>query len=356
MSRILVVDDERENRVALQRALTDENPSWDCFLASDDKEGVEILRHQIDIGEPIDILLTDLVMSTEQSGMCILREARNIDPMIMTILFTAKEKSLDRYEAFDYGAFDVVEKNIRGGSAIREIIIKTRAALQYREWSKKINFMRRYFDPALFNTIERDPSILEMRQKVLTICFWDIRGFSRLCEILKAHPTLIAGFLRDYFNVASKCIFQHNGILDKFIGDGVMGLFGVIGDDSDKTAAINAVKSAIDLRDKFDSIIDKWMNDWVLYTPVKIDISIGCGIHTGDVLIGNVGTDMRDQFTALGPDVNVASRIENRAKARQILLSQATESRVRSVILSKKALTVNDIKNIPGDFDLFEVD
>ena len=78
----------------------------------------------------------------------------------MAILFTAKEKSLDRYAAFDIGAFDVVEKNIRGTSAVREINIKARAALRYREWSKKINFLRRYFDPRVFDIIDRDPSLL----------------------------------------------------------------------------------------------------------------------------------------------------------------------------------------------------
>ena len=78
----------------------------------------------------------------------------------MAILFTAKEKSLDRYAAFDYGAFDVVEKNIRGAAAVREINIKARAALRYRGWSQRVNFLRRYFDPKVFEAIERDPSVL----------------------------------------------------------------------------------------------------------------------------------------------------------------------------------------------------
>ena len=128
------------------------------------------------------MVLTDLVMTTEQSGMNMLLEARKVDPYIMAILFTAKERSLDRYVALEYGAFDVVEKNIRGTAAVREINIKTRAALRFREWSKRMNFLRRYFDPRVYDAIERDPSLLCIKQRTITICFWDIRGFRRLCK------------------------------------------------------------------------------------------------------------------------------------------------------------------------------
>ena len=98
--------------------------------------------------------------------------------------------SIDRWrlDQRGSGAFDVVEKNIRGVTAVREINIKTRAALRYREWSRRISFLRRYFDPKLFDAIERHPSVLNIGSRTLSICFWDIRGFSYLCEILKANP------------------------------------------------------------------------------------------------------------------------------------------------------------------------
>lgn len=358
MSRVLIVDDEKENRDALRRALGDDNPDWQIFTAATDGDGKQIIEEQLAKNEPIDVVLTDLVMDTEQSGMKMLQEARRLDPLIMAILFTAKEKSLDRFAAFDYGAFDVVEKNIRGTTAVKEINIKTRAALRYREWSQRINFLRRYFDPRVFDSIEREPAILSLNQRLITICFWDIRGFSRLCEILKAHPNLIAGFLRDYFEVAATVIFEHNGILDKFIGDGVMALFGVLNhkDDEGQSDASDAVRSAISLRSKFDVVLTHWMAKWSLYTAQKIEIGLGCGIHTGHVLVGNVGTEFRDQFTALGPDVNLAARIEARAALGQILLSQSTQARVKHSIKSKQAGVIGDIKNISGEFSLFEVE
>ena len=123
-AKVLIVDDEKQNREALKRAIGDENPEWEIFLAENEEEGLDIVRDCLANAEPIDVVLTDLVMRSEQSGMTMLEQARAIDPLIMSILFTAKEKNLDRYAAFDYGAFDVVEKNIRGKTAVQEINIK----------------------------------------------------------------------------------------------------------------------------------------------------------------------------------------------------------------------------------------
>ena len=357
MPRILIIDDEKENLESLKLALGDENPRWIILTAQNEKEGKRILEKQLAKKEPVEVVLTDLVMDSEQSGMNILQEARRMDPLIMSILFTAKEKSLDRYAAFDIGAFDVVEKNIRGTAAHREINIKTRAALRYREWSQRINFLSKYFDPKVFGVIEREPSLLSVKRRTLTIVFWDIRGFSRLSDILKAHPDLIAAFLRDYFEIAAKVIFAHDGVLDKFIGDGVMALFGVLNhkDDEGKADAISAVNAAEALQSAFDNLVNKWMEQWQLYVPDKIEIGLGCGIHTGEVLAGNMGTDFRDQFTALGPNVNFAARIESRSKSGQILISQTTEARVRGAIEISKDSEISDIKNIPGTFVLYEV-
>ena len=356
MARILIVDDQKENRDALKRALGDDNLDWRIHVAKAAREGLSTIKRQYTKGQPIDVVLTDLVMDRTGSGMVVLQEARRIDPLIMSILFTAKEKILDRYAAFDYGAFDVVEKNIRGRSSAKELSIKTRAALRYREWSQRINFLRRYFDPKVFEAIETDPSLLALCPRTITICFWDIRGFSFLCETLKAHPSEIAGFLREFCETAAQTVFAHGGVLDKFLGDGVMALFGVVNprDDDCVEDAIQAVRAAIDLRERFARVLETWMETWKRRTPQEIKIGLGCGIHTGEALVGNVGTDFRDQFTALGPHVNFAARLEARSGADQILLSQSTASRVESEIALTQVGKIDDIKNIPGEFKLFE--
>ena len=357
IARVLIIDDEKQNREALRLALGDENPEWQILTADNEETGLDMLRAQIAAAEPVNLILTDLVMKSEQGGMTVIQEARRIDPLVMSILFTAKEKNLDRYKALDYGAFDVVEKNIRGTAAVTEINVKARAALRYQEWSLRINFLRRYFDPRVFETIERDQSVLDLSERLVTICFWDIRGFSLLCEILKKHPTLISGFTQDYCDIAAKSIFAHNGLLDKFIGDGVMALFGVLNhkNDEGKLDALAAIDAALAFRSAFDQLRDNWIEKWSLYTPQKIDISLGCGLHTGDALVGNVGTSFRDQFTALGPNVNFAARLEGRSKNGLIILSQSTEARVRDRHKLTREADIDDIKNIPGIFKTFSL-
>ena len=153
-------------------------------------------------------------------------------------------------------------------------------------------------------------------------------------------------------------IFKHSGVLDKFIGDGVMALFGVLSKsdgEGGRQDALQAVRAACEFRRSFDSILSRWLDEWKLYTPQKIDIGLACGIHTGEALVGNVGTDFRDQFTALGPHVNFASRIEARAKAGQILVSQSTEARIKEKAKLEPGGEINDIKNIPGTFNLCSI-
>lgn len=356
LRRILIVDDETPNRIALQRALKDENPSWHFFGAESEIAGIQLLREQAAKGAPIDVVLTDLVMSTEQGGMTMVQEARRIDPLVMTILFTAKERNLDRYAAFDYGAFDVVEKNILGLTAAKEINVKTRAAIRYREWSLRIGFLRRYFDPSIYEMLEKQPEALALRPATITVAFWDIRGFSALCETLRGRPSLISGFLREYCELGSKSIFAAGGVLDKYIGDGIMAIFGALPNaPADADNAVAAIKAAMELRPQFDALVAKWMNEWVKYTPQSINIGLGCGVHSGEALVGNVGTDFRDQFTALGSVVNFAARIQQRAESGQIVLSQSTESHIRGRVSVSPHSEIDNIKNMPGKYRLFMV-
>ena len=360
MANILIVDDKEDNLKAYKLALEDAELGWNILTAQNETEAQKILAEI----HPIDVIITDLVMLSEQSGMDVLRLAKEKDPLAMVIILTAFEKKLDRFKAFEIGAFDCLSKGVPGVKTGQEIIVKTKIALGFRELAlnqieiqKKLTFLKRYFDPKVFGAIERNPELLNIQSRTLTVVFWDIRGFSTLCEILKAHPTLIAGFLREYFKVASEIIFRHQGVLDKFIGDSVMALFGAInGKDPDgRQDAISAIKAAIEMKECFLQVLSNWMERWILYAPQQIDIGLGCGIHTGETLVGNVGTETRNHFTALGPHVNFAQRIESIAGKEQILVSASTKARVSDHFELKKINTVNDVKNIPGSFDIFEV-
>ncbi|MGE6741771.1 adenylate/guanylate cyclase domain-containing protein [Allorhizobium pseudoryzae] len=357
MPKILIVDDEDENLQLLKIYLLDNNSDWHVFAVQSVDEGLSVLKAELATGEPIDLLLTDLVMDSDDAGMKLMREARLIDPLLMAILFTAKEQSLDRYGALEYGVFDVVEKNIRGSSAAKEINLKARSALKYRSWSSKVSFLQKYFDPKLFSAIEQKPDLLDMASRNVTIAFWDIRGFSKFCDSMKAHPKIIGEFLREYCEIAAGAVFNHNGILDKFIGDGVMAIFGALESAApdDSCGIEEAIEAARQFRSEFHGLTRRWADVWGRYVPDQIEIGLGCGLHTGEALVGNVGTRLRDQFTALGPHVNFAARLESRAKSGDILLSQTAAIRARTKYLLNEVDEISDIKNIPGTFKIFSV-
>lgn len=359
MAAILLVDDEVGNLNALKRELLDRSPSWTLHTANSEAEAVLIMNKHA-----IDAIITDLKMANDQSGMEVLREAKKRDPLMMVIMITAFEKLLDRYRAFNLGAFDCVQKNMPGIIAAEEIFVKTQAALRFRELAlqqieneKRVSFLRRYFDPRVFGMIESSPDLLKIQNRMVTIVFWDIRGFSRLCESLKAHPTLIAGFLQEYFKLAAEAIFHHHGVLDKYIGDGVMGLFGALNHNADegRQDAIHAVGAALTLKHRFGELLGKWIEQFTLYTPDSIAIGLGCGVHTGEVLVGNVGTELRDQYTALGANVNLTQRIEARSAKGQILITTSTQARVKDHFELTDAGVLDDVKNITGEFKVFSV-
>ncbi len=357
MPSVLIVDDEPENLKSLKRFLEDRDATLVVSTASNEAEALAILN-----GTPPDVIISDLVMTTDQGGMEVLVQAKLKDPLIMVILITAFEKKLERYRAFELGAFDCVQKNVPGVIAAEEILVKTKAAIRFRDLARqqvenerRLTFLKRYFDPRVFGTIEQNPELLNVANRVLTICFWDIRGFSLLCEILKAHPTLISGFLREYFKASAEVIFDHGGVLDKYIGDGVMAIFGALNGHTDEQCAIDAVNASVQLRRRFAQLLKPWKEQWALYTPQQINIGLGCGLHTGEALVGNVGTDMRDHYTALGPNVNFAQRLESRAAKGQILVSASTEQRIRGHFAMEAAGMINDVKNMPGDFPIFSV-
>lgn len=359
MSNILIVEDEKANSDAYRRALELNMPSINVKTAENEEHAAKIIEM-----EHFDVVITDLAMIDDKSGMRVLACAKEKDPLIMVIVITAYADKMDRYAAFENGAFDCIAKSTPGLKTTDEIVAKTKTALFFRsmlkeqiESQKKIDILKRYFDPKVFSKIESNNEVLNLKSRTVTIIFWDIRGFSKACEILKAHPQTIAEFLKDYFKLASNIIFKHNGVLDKFIGDGVMAIFGSLnGRDKDGIQdAISAALASLELKKEFTGLLNQWIDRWKLYSAQTIEIGLGCGLHTGECLVGNVGTDIRDQFTALGPDVNLAARIEARSGKGQILVSSTTHARLSGKFNFKDSDVISDIKNIPGDYKLYEL-
>jgi class 3 adenylate cyclase len=207
---------------------------------------------------------------------------------------------------------------------------------------KILTRLQRQLDPAIIEYLS-DPYATLIQNRLMTIVFWDISNFSKLTEVFKDHPELIAVFLNEYLGVAVPIIHQNGGIIDKFIGDGILAYFGFKElDDDGSIGASNAILAALQLKKSFQIFKQNWLDIWKTVTNFNINIDIKCGINTGSVLVGLMGSEERDQFTVIGTHVNLASRLEGIAEADQIVISQYTKEKV----LEKFKLETIEIKQL----------
>jgi adenylate cyclase len=228
------------------------------------------------------------------------------------------------------------------------------------EFKKMHTSLEKYVDPIVLEQIQ-DPELVTMQNKILTIVFWDISGFSVLCDNLQFHQELVVAFLREFFSEAAIIIHKYDGVLDKFLGDGIMAFFGFkdtyVNDDNGKKGAICAVNAAIELRDFFDEIKLGWIGLWKAKAGQKEEISIHLrsGMNTGNVLVGLILTEKRDQFTAIGTNVNLASRLEGIATEDQIIVSPSTKMQIEDEFNLKTVPIKKPIKGFESISECYEV-
>jgi class 3 adenylate cyclase len=202
-----------------------------------------------------------------------------------------------------------------------------------------------------------DSGSQKMEQKIITIVFWDIQGFSVLCYSLEISPILLTLFLKDFFDAATQIVLRHGGLVDKFLGDGVMALFGTQS-NSHRTIgnyASCAIKAALELREQFIILRQKWLEIWQRYIPSQIDIGLKCGINTGYASVGTLGIKQYDYFTAFGINVNLTKRLADLSADNEIVISLTTRSKVFEQFELRRRGAVSTLKNIPGNFEAFSV-
>ncbi|MBR4343959.1 MAG: adenylate/guanylate cyclase domain-containing protein [Lachnospiraceae bacterium] len=156
------------------------------------------------------------------------------------------------------------------------------------------------------------------RNKDIAVLFVDIRGFTTMSENLE--PKEVVDILNEYFGVITDAIFKNKGTLDKFIGDAAMAVFNSPFDLDDYV--YRAVMTACDIAKASEALGDKLMERF------GKKVSYGIGVNCGDAIIGNIGSNFRMDYTAIGDTVNTASRLESNAKAGEILISEEVKKRL----------------------------
>ena len=181
---------------------------------------------------------------------------------------------------------------------------------------------------------------------VVTILFVDIRNFTHISENLS--PQDVTNVLNEYFSVIEPIIANYNGIINKYMGDGVLAIFGE--PIKNEEHALNAIKCGVELQYQVKQLKEKLIKEG------KPKIEIGIGINTGEVFAGNIGTEERLEYTVIGDNVNLAYRIEayNQILKTQFLISQYTYEYVKDNIEVVKLSQV-DIKGKAKPIDIYEV-
>lgn len=181
--------------------------------------------------------------------------------------------------------------------------------------------------------------------QTITILFADIRGFTRISE--HAPPEKIVSLLNRYFSAMTEIIFAHGGTLDKYLGDGLMALFGAPTATPDD--ASNALNAAVAMQRRLLGINRELREEGFA------EIGVGMGLHTGEAIIGYIGSDRRSEYTAIGDTVNTSSRLESNARGGEILVSDATAKAAHSRYKLKPREPIM-VKNRQQPVNLWEVD
>jgi adenylate cyclase len=196
-----------------------------------------------------------------------------------------------------------------------------------RERNRVRNAFSHYMAPALVERLAGDPSRLKLggEQRDMTLLFSDVRGFTTISEGLDAEE--LTHFLNSLFTPVSRIILEEQGTIDKFMGDAVMAFWNAPLDDTEH--ASHACRAALRIMEQMPGLNERWRGEAEArgrdFRPVKI----GIGLNTGVCCVGNLGSDTRFDYSVIGDNVNVASRLEGQSKAYDVVtvVGEATTER-----------------------------
>lgn len=292
---MLIVDDNRVNRLLLTRAL--EQNGHHVSNAENGKVAMEMLR-----AKPYDVLLLDIDMP-EMNGFEVLEALLEDEELrYLPVIMTSASDELDRVvKCIEMGAEDYLVK------PLNPILLRARvnASLEkkrLRDEQRKL--FRTFATPQVAEQLLREGFSLGGKYVTASIMFCDIRSFTTLSE--KQEPAEIIELLNDYFALMFDAITANNGTVNQMQGDGLMAIFGAPAYyENHREQAVNAALEMVELLRAFNE--QRSLQN-------KAEVRIGIGIATGKVIAGYTGTQHRATYTCVGDTVNLAARIESHTK------------------------------------------
>lgn len=199
-----------------------------------------------------------------------------------------------------------------------------------REKKKIRNAFQYYLSSPVINEMLKNPGKLKLGgdKKDLSVLFSDIRGFTTMSEGMS--PEALVQLLNEYLTAMTNIVFKHDGLLDKYMGDAIMAVFGAPLDQPDH--AVRACRTALDMMEEMHKFQAKWKAEG---KPV---FDIGIGINSGDMVVGNMGSEMRFDYTVMGDNVNLGSRLEgiNKEYGTNIVISEFTYAHIKNDFICRE--------------------
>jgi class 3 adenylate cyclase/CHASE2 domain-containing sensor protein len=235
-----------------------------------------------------------------------------------------------------------------------QFVLERLVAREAREQRKQLmKLFSSYVDPAVAKTIweRRSEVSLSGEERVATVVFTDIRNFTKLSA--GRHPAEVLRWLNMYVTEMDKVIRRYDGFLNKFIGDGLMIIFGLPlsqGPSEDARLAIEASLAML------ESV--KQLNQLNADNPAIPQLRIGVGIHTGPLMAGSIGSASRQEYSVIGATVNLASRLEslNKTFKTEILMSKATHDMVAREFSGLRSMGMASVAGLEDQIEVFTID
>lgn len=325
---ILVVDDNPDLRNYVSRVL--QQAGYQIILARNGAEGFQMTRSH----RP-QLIVTDLMMplvsGTEMIYMVRQEEELRGTPII---LLTAKADEESRIEGVEKGADAYLSKPFND----RELLAEVRNLLALKENERKVaelntylteSVLKRFLPSALVHKAARGELSLDLRPepKMVTILFSDIVGFTQLSNTLRSRR--VAELLNEYLTEMTHAIFEHGGTVDKFMGDAILAIFGAPEEITPNEQVRRAIAAARQMYRALDKLNARWQEQGISKVQFR------CGIHQGTAVVGMFGSAERADYTAIGPSVNIAARIQEAAEPSCILVSAAVADYLDQNMITK---------------------
>jgi adenylate cyclase len=331
---ILVVDDNPDLRTYVSDILR--RSGYQVYTA---RNGYEGFGKAQEISP--NLIITDLMMPLV-TGVEMIRMIRNEDKVKGTpiILLTAKVDEETRIESTENGADAYLAKPFND----RELLAEVRNLLALKENEKRVlelntylteSVLKRFLPPALVSKAAAGALSLDLRPepRLITVLFSDIVGFTQLANTLRSRR--VAELLNEYLETMTRAVFDNGGTVDKFMGDAILALYGAPEELTPNEQVRRAVNTAKAMQRSLVQLNQRWRDQGIFDSHTDGGVQFRCGIHQGTAVVGMFGSAERADYTAIGPSVNIAARLQAAAVPGTILVSAAVADYLQDEEITK---------------------